>query len=379
MPLHDQISYGLESVAGVPVATTAFIPLVSESLTKERERLESEGIIPGRRVLAPGQRNGGPTTISGDTSHELYNRGSGKLFTAWLGTPVTSSLGGGRYSHVWTPGAPKPCTIQKGVTANDGTVWPIVYTGMMAGSWEIACSQGEIATQGTTWAGMDEIAMRTFADAATTAASAVLTSATAGFSIEDVGSPISGTGIPAATTILSVQSATSITLSANATATGMGVTITLGSTLAAASYPAGLKPYKFNHGSVTIDGTAVKVKQITLSGDNGLDTDRRFLGQEGIDVPLEVGLHVYEGSLEAEFASPALYNKFLTGVTGAVVLAFSNLGGDSLTFAMTAQIDPETPTAGGRDLASQNLPFKLVGDTDAAALTVTMVNADATV
>lgn len=67
-----------------------------------------------------------------------------------------------------------------------------------------------------------------FYDGATTAASAVLTSPAQGqFTSTQVGKPISGPGIPAGTTVLSVQSPTSLTLSANATATASGVTVTI--------------------------------------------------------------------------------------------------------------------------------------------------------
>lgn len=67
----------------------------------------------------------------------------------------------------------------------------------------------------------------TFTDGATTSASPIITSATAAFVQADVGKTITGTGIPAATTILSVQNATTATLSANATATATGVSITI--------------------------------------------------------------------------------------------------------------------------------------------------------
>lgn len=68
---------------------------------------------------------------------------------------------------------------------------------------------------------------RTVTDGATTSASAVVTSATAAFTDGDVGKGISGTGIPGGTTILSRQSATQVTMSANATATGTAVSITV--------------------------------------------------------------------------------------------------------------------------------------------------------
>ena len=51
-----------------------------------------------------------------------------------------------------------------------------------------------------------------------TSGSAAVTAAAGTFSQEDVGRTVTGTGVPAGTTILSVQSGTAATLSANATA-----------------------------------------------------------------------------------------------------------------------------------------------------------------
>lgn len=66
-----------------------------------------------------------------------------------------------------------------------------------------------------------------FSDAATTISSAALTSATAGFMASDAGRSIAGAGIPDGAKIAAVNSATSITLSAAATATAANVTITI--------------------------------------------------------------------------------------------------------------------------------------------------------
>jgi hypothetical protein len=65
---------------------------------------------------------------------------------------------------------------------------------------------------------------RTVTDGVTTNGSAVFTSATAAFTNQDVGNPITGTNIQAATTIVSRSSATSVTLSKTATASGTNIT-----------------------------------------------------------------------------------------------------------------------------------------------------------
>jgi hypothetical protein len=64
-------------------------------------------------------------------------------------------------------------------------------------------------------------------DGATTNADATVTSATAAFTSADVGAPISGTNIPANAYIASINSATSVEISANATGTGSGISLTI--------------------------------------------------------------------------------------------------------------------------------------------------------
>lgn len=79
-------------------------------------------------------------------------------------------------------------------------------------------------------------AARTVTDGVTTNSDPTVTSATAAFTISDKGRPISGTGIPAGSYIGVVNSATSIELSSsfatntpvNASASGSGVSITIG-------------------------------------------------------------------------------------------------------------------------------------------------------
>jgi hypothetical protein len=69
---------------------------------------------------------------------------------------------------------------------------------------------------------------RVVTDGVTTNASTTVTSATAAFGAGDLGRPISGSGIPTGSVIVAFSSATSITISAPATASASGVTLTLG-------------------------------------------------------------------------------------------------------------------------------------------------------
>lgn len=69
---------------------------------------------------------------------------------------------------------------------------------------------------------------RVVTDGVTTSTSTTVTSATAVFAAGDLGRPISGSGIPSGAVIVAFSSATSVTISAPATATASGVTLTLG-------------------------------------------------------------------------------------------------------------------------------------------------------
>lgn len=372
-----QIGWAIETTAGTIAAPTVFNPLVSESLTIERERLEAAGIITGRRVLTTGMWNGGNITAGGDIALELYNRNLGKLFRGMMG--AVNTTGSGPYTHVFTPGdlSDDVLTVQIGLPGTGGTVHPKTLGGCAIGSWEIACSAGEIATLGATAAAMHgHVGSRAVSDGVLNETTTV-TSATAAFTSGDERKPISGTGIPAGAYIVSVTSATAVVISAAATATASSVAITIGTALAAASYAASQVPLKFNHGTLSLFGASIaNCKAATVSGNNTLAEDRRFLGNKWRALPIEAGLREYTGTLELEFADLTQLDRFAAGTEGALSLAFTS-GADSVTIAGNIRYDGETPTVGDRSILTQNLPFKCVASgADSTALTITLVNSD---
>ncbi len=375
--LAAQVGFATESTVNVPVTATRFLPLVSESMGQKIERLESAGIIAGKRVLASTQWAAGGRTYEGDVQLEMYQRNMGQTFKHMFGSVVTA--GAGPYTHTCTPGdlSGLSFTAQFGVPDQAGVVQPVTYSGCKVQSWELAVKQGEIATLGLTLQAMNEILYRTVGDLATNSNTAI-TSATAAFTADDIGKPVSGTNIPASTTIVAVTSATAATLSQNATGTGTGGTLVLGLALAAASY-ATLTPLHFLHGAVTIAGASVPVSEATISGDNGLDVDRRFLGQAGISEPLEAELRTYDGSLTCEFSNLTQYRRFLNASEVALVLTLTS-GADIVTVTMNVRFDGETPAVDGTGIVGQPIPFKAVASgADSTAITVVLTNADAAI
>lgn len=146
--LSGQIGYKAESTYGTGVTVDRFLPLISESIKPQIQRLESAGIIAGREILDSEQWAAGNKTYAGQVQHELYDHGIGLLFTWLLG--AVSTTGAGPYTHTFTPGdlSDDFFTMQIGRPDIGGTVRPYTYTGCMATGFEIALKQGEIATLG---------------------------------------------------------------------------------------------------------------------------------------------------------------------------------------------------------------------------------------
>lgn len=156
---------------------------------------------------------------------------------------------------------------------------------------------------------------------------------------------------------------------------------TTGTALASASYAAqATTPFVANQVSVnSIGGTATNMKGFTLSGDNGLDTDRRFLGSALPAQPLEANRRDYTGEVSLEFSSLTDYQRY-TGATEADILLTLSNGTESLAVNTHARFDGTTPTVGGQGLVMLDQPFRVLGDgTDADAITLTYVSDDATI
>lgn len=366
--MNAQIGFGDETTWGVAVTPTIFVPLLNESLGQQIERIESDAIIPGARVLRSQEWSEGAVTAGGDIGLELYDRSMGLLLKHMFGGSSTT----GPFTPADLTGL--GLTAQVGVpdTAT-GTVRPKTYAGNKVASWELGLTARQIATLGLSLVARHEIRHRTVADGATTNGSTTITSATAAFVADDAGKPISGTNIPAGATIASVTNATTAVLSAAATATGSGLAFTIGLALTAPSYAAGIAPMTYVGGSLTIAGAAYQPRQVTLSGDNGFGDERTFVGQRTVSEPLEGGgRRVYGGTIDSEYLDNVAYNRFIAGAEFPMVLRIAR-GAAAWEITTNVRFDGETPKVAGRGVVGQMLPFRCVGPTtDAGAITVAL-------
>lgn len=159
----------------------------------------------------------------------------------------------------------------------------------------------------------------------------------------------------------------------------VGKDMTTATSLATASYTASNSLLSFVHGAVSLAGSSAKVRSMTISGDNALEAERFFIGQDTTSEPLEAGYRQYTGTLEMDFESLTAYDRFRNGTEGAFSAVFTR-STDSITIAGNVRFDgPSTPNVDGQGILGISMPIKFLGSsTDASALTVTVVSGEAT-
>ena len=239
---------------------------------------------------------------AGKLNLEVFSKGLGLLLQSCIGTATSTVVSGPLFQQLFTPltaGLLPSLTVQEGIVRADGTIIDHTQNGCTVKNFKLAIPQDGIAILDVEVDMRGMHVSRVVTDGVTTSGSATVTSATAAFIANDTGKVITGTGIPAATTILSVQSPTSITLSANASATGAGVTLTIGVAYATPSYAsAGGSLFGASlpqTGAVVVNGTltvptttalgsiaggvnVVGAKSWEFSQDNMIDDKREVLG-----------------------------------------------------------------------------------------------------
>jgi hypothetical protein len=144
--INSQLAIATEGTWASGATVTRFLPHVGESIKQDIARMESKGIIAGRRVLDSSGRVAGDVTVSGQVQLELYDHGEGLWWSHILGGATIS--GAGPYTQTYTPGdlSSKSFTTQVGRPDSSGTVQAFTYTGCKVNKWQLQCQTGQIAT-----------------------------------------------------------------------------------------------------------------------------------------------------------------------------------------------------------------------------------------
>lgn len=317
--LSAQLGIVDESTYGTPVTVTRFYEFVEESMALEIERIESAGLRTGTRVQRSDRWVAGQKNVGGSIKMELAN----KSFGLWL----KHAMGGVASAQPDAGG--NPTVYEHTFTPGD---LPVSFTAQL----------GRTGVDGTTRA----------------------------FTYH--GCRINEWEIAASVGELATFEATIIGEDED--------TVTA---LATASYPSNLALFSFVSGSLTVGGSATDVKEITLSGNNGLADDRYFFGSALRKQPLEASMREYTGELGLEFTDLTAYNRFVTGTEASLVCTFLGSlisGAFSYGLVITANVrfDGETPKVGGTEIIQMPMQYKCLGNTSASALTMVYRTTDTT-
>lgn len=313
-----QLGTAEESTYGTPVTVDRFTPIRNQTLKNDVGRIESEGIIPGQRVIKSEQWYPGKKAVAGDVIAEVETKGTGRWFKHALGGAATTQPDAVNsptvYLHTFTPGdLPTSLTVQVGKPDVGGTVRPFTYHGCVISGWKLEQSVDGLLLFTPSLIGEEED---------------------------------------------------------NATA------------LATATYAAGRRQFPWTNTTHTIDGSPVNVKSWSLEGTNGVAEDRYFQGSPLRKRPEEQALRTFMGSVDGEFESLTAYTRFLDGVEVPMVTTCTGpIIEDALTFQLKVttniRFEGDTPENNGREIVQQKLPYKVI-DNGTTSIKIEYQTSDAT-
>jgi tail tube protein len=309
--LSAQFGVAEETTYGTPVTPTRFYEFTKETLKQDIKRIESAGLRAGTRIQRSDRWVPGVKSVGGVVTMELADRSFGLWWKHALGSVASAQPDAGGNPTVWRHTF-TPGDLPVGLTAQVGR------TGM------------DSTTRAFTYHGCRVNEWELEASAGKPATLAV--------------------------TLLGEDEETD-------------------TALAVAAYPANLGLMTFVSGSILVAGAGIDVKEINLSGNNNLASDRYFFGSRLRKQPTDNGMREYTGEIKSEFHDLVAYNRFVTGTEAALVLLFEGStisGAFKFHTQITANVrfDGETPTVEGPETIEQSLPFKCLGNAAATAISV---------
>lgn len=357
---------GAYGTGGVP---SAFYDALTKP-TFKREELK-------RIVMRPSHVTNLPLTygaldVGADVEMDLPNKPTAGLWLDAFGSvsgsgPLTYAPHPTLNSFVWQFGKPP---------SGSTTILPRTDWGCVMTKWGVSATVGEVGKLRFTYAAKVRSFARTVTDGVTTNADATITSATAAWTQADVGRPITGTGIPAGTTIRSVTSSTDAELSANASASGTGVTFTIGVALASPSYTAGMAPFSCVDACLQLAGAELKCRSFSIDVDKKLDI-RKVLCSQFAEKPAQ-GSDDWDitGSIDHWFDSDAIDILAANGNQAALVATFSN-GTESTVFTANVQIVGDPTAADTAGLQTKRTMWRAGhATTPSSALSMVLTNGE---
>lgn len=310
---------------GDAVVVTRFLEFIDESVTLDIKRIKSTALRAAGRIFRTDRWAAGRRQAGGDMQFELASKGQSMLLGQCLGMAAVITTPSGAtntrdhtFALTTSDGSNRSFTGQFGIPDVNNVVNPFTYTGGKVTDWELSMDSDGLGVLKVTVDHQNEV-----------------------------------------------------------TTTG----------LAAASYSTTVELLYFSGGQVTIGGANVDVSKVTLVGKMNYNTERFFLrasttagGATLKKEPIANGFLELTGTLEAEFESLALYNRFVAGTLAGIVVAFQGSiieagGGATVNprFGLTmtypnCRFDGDTPDVKGMDITELSLKFEALYDGTLPAL-----------
>ncbi len=136
--LFSQLGFGDESVYGTGVAATRFFEMRKESIVGQYERIDSEALRSGTRVLRSDRFAVNHKGAKGSVELEVLNKGFGYFLKHMMGSVATT--GSGTFTHTGTVGdlTGDFFTCQVGRPKVGSTVEPFTYEGGKVTEWTLS-------------------------------------------------------------------------------------------------------------------------------------------------------------------------------------------------------------------------------------------------
>ncbi|MFF0481055.1 phage tail tube protein [Streptomyces sp. NPDC004435] len=304
----DEVTYG------TAVAVTKFFEFTDEGLAGKYERIDSEGIRAGARVLRSDRFAVNHKGAEGDVKLEVMSGGFEFWLKHMMGGLTSGAPAGGFTTHTAVLGDlnGKSFTAQVGRVDNKGAMIPFTYQGGKVKEWEIANA-------------VDELLNLTLS---------------CDFAKETIGA------------------------GAGAYATGTP------------TYAANTRLYSFAGGTVTVGGTSFDISDFSLKGSNGLKDDRYFIRGGLKGEPLENDIRKYEWSIKGEFSGTNHVSRVAAAIESGAMATITVLwdGPDESQVKIelpAARFDEGPVNVGGREVLAQDLSGVALTDGTASPVTIT--------
>lgn len=317
--LSAQLGVVDEVTYGTKVTVTRFYEFLNETVKQDIARIESKGLRAGTRTLRSSQWVAGAKKPAGDVQFEVGNKGFGLLLKHMFGAVTSSQPSAGPDPTVW-----------------DHTFTPGDLTGKSMTA-QIGRPDQAATVRPFTYSGVK-------------------------VGKWELGAKINE--IPSLKLSLLAQDEDTATA------------------LASASYPSGYALFVFTQGTLSLGGSLVDVKEITLSGDNKLSEDRLKLGSALRKEPLETDFRDYTATISEYYGSLTDYARFTGGTEAQLILDFvgaviSNAFTFELKVTANVRFDGDTPNVSGPVELMQPLKVKAI-DAGSGAISVLYRTTDTT-